>query len=177
MKKWMSLLLIAVCAVALTACSSKRKSQDDMAMNDGDMAYSDGDAQTVGMNEDGSNYGDGQGANPNALAQRTYHFDFDSSAIRSEDRPGIEANARHLANNRSKRAIVEGHTDPRGSREYNIGLGERRAKSVANAMAENGANRSQIRVVSYGAQKLASNGRTEDDYQKDRRGVLVYTQQ
>ena len=76
----------------------------------------------------------------------------------------------------SARVILEGHTDPRGSREYNVALGERRANAVAEFMKEKGVNPEQIRVVSYGAQRLAAPGRTESDYQLDRRVVLVYSQ-
>ena len=72
--------------------------------------------------------------------------------------------------------LLEGHTDPRGSREYNIGLGERRAKAVAQVLTDKGVDPSQIRVVSYGAEKLATAGHSDSDYQLDRRVVLVYVQ-
>jgi peptidoglycan-associated lipoprotein len=81
---------------------------------------------------------------------------------------------KYLLSHPLAKIILEGNTDPRGSREYNIGLGERRAKAVANIMLAKGVNPKQIRIVSYGAEKLAVPGHNEADYQLDRRVELVY---
>ncbi len=158
----------------VSACSSKHKSGDP-AMAD-NAAYRDEDAQTLGLGDE-AGFG-GEGSNKTSLADyhRVYYFDFDSNMVRDNDKPAIVANARKLASNGEMKAVVEGHTDPRGSREYNIGLGERRAKAVAKLLTANGAKSHQIRVVSYGAQKPAATGHTEADYQLDRRSVLDYLQ-
>ena len=98
-----------------------------------------------------------------------------SNVVHEADRPAIASNANKLAA-KSASAMLEGHTDPRGSREYNVGLGERRAKAVAQLMTEKGVSPKQIRVVSYGAEKPASQGQSEEDFQQDRRVVLIYSE-
>ena len=132
-------------------------------------------AQAAGAGDECS-FGDAQNAGSSTKRLgangKVYYFDYDSNIVRDSDKPAINTHASNLAKNPNSKAMLEGHTDPRGSREYNIGLGERRAKSVAEEMASNGVDPNQIRIVSYGAEKLASNGYTEDDYQKDRRVVL-----
>jgi peptidoglycan-associated lipoprotein len=129
-----------------------------------------------------SGYGNGSGIDDGLtpeqrLHKRVYYFAFDRSEVRDIDRPAILANADYVMQHPSAKVLVEGHTDPRGSREYNIALGERRANSVAEIMKSRGVNGDQIRVISYGAQRLAVQGHSEEDYQQDRRAVLVYLQQ
>lgn len=180
LKKWIQVILIGGSILALTACTHKKPMQDDLAINDANTSYSDesSNVQSAGLGDD-SQFGDqgGSSSRRNMAANRTYYFDYDSNVVHDEDKPAIEANAEKLTKQPNKKVMLEGHTDPRGSREYNIGLGERRAKAVAQIMTAKGVNRNQIRVVSYGAEKLASTGHTEADYQQDRRGVLVYLQQ
>ncbi len=168
LKKWMNIVLVGCGIATLAACSSSHKNQDQLAVNDANSAYG---AQASGV-DDGDNFGDRAGGK--VLAKRVYHFDFDSNVIRSDDKPAIDANGTYIASRQSAKVMLEGHTDPRGSREYNVGLGERRAKAVAQALDTKGVNPSQVRVVSYGAEKLAAPGHTEEDYQKDRRVALVY---
>jgi peptidoglycan-associated lipoprotein len=108
------------------------------------------------------------------VSNQTYYFDFDKSEVRGEDRACLEVQGRYLSENPKAKIRLEGHTDPRGSREYNIALGERRADAVADVLKLMGVAPSQIRVVSYGAEKLASNGSSDEDYQLDRRVNLVY---
>lgn len=170
--QWIKIILVGSSLLTLAACSHKR-SQDMSSVNDANAAYSDnGEAQASGLGEE-SSFGD-QAGGRSELAKRTYYFDFDSNIVHESDVPAIEANANYLMSHPKVRALLEGHTDPRGSREYNIALGERRAKAVAQILTAKGVNPAQIRVVSYGAQKLASPGRSEADYQQDRRVVLVY---
>jgi peptidoglycan-associated lipoprotein len=169
-KKSVQMLLVVMTIVTLIACSSARKPNDEAAVNDANAAYQN-DAQSAGAGEN-SGFGD-QVNGDQSLSRRIYYFDFDSNVVREDDKPAINANAEYLMAHPNKKIIVEGHTDPRGSREYNIALGERRAKAVANILAAKGVNSSQIRIVSYGSQKLAAMGRTEADYQQDRRVVIV----
>lgn len=177
LKKWVQIIGIGFCAVTLAACHSAKK-QNTWSMNDGNQQVSSDDAQSSGLgNEDRLSDGsDDSHARHLAANKNTYYFDFDSDTIHSDDRPSIDANAKKLATNTKSKVMLEGHTDPRGSREYNIGLGERRAKAVAEAMAGKGVKPTQLRLVSYGAEKLAAPGTSETDYQKDRRVVLVNTQ-
>ncbi|CAM4410285.1 MAG: Peptidoglycan-associated lipoprotein [Legionellaceae bacterium] len=107
------------------------------------------------------------------VENQTYYFDFDKSDIQDIDRGSLEVQAKYLASHPSAKVLLEGHTDPRGSREYNIALGERRAKAVASALKLLGVEEAQIRIVSYGAEKLAAQGHSDEDYQLDRRVNLV----
>lgn len=172
LKKWAQVLLIGAGIASLAACSSARKPMNDAGVGDENAAYSD--AQSTGAGDE-AGFNDGAGRRQVASG-KVYHFDFDSNVVRQEDMPAIDANAKKLAAQSGMNTLLEGHTDPRGSREYNIGLGERRAKAVAQVLTQKGVDPSQIRVVSYGAEKLASAGRSESDYQADRRAVLVYVQ-
>lgn len=172
--KWAKLILVSSSIIALTACSSAHKRNDQSAVNEANAAYGAG-AQASGLGEE-SNFGDQAGGGRLAGNQRTYYFDFDSNVVRDADKPAIAANADYLLNHSHAKVMLEGNTDPRGSREYNIGLGERRAKAVAAILTAKGVNPAQIRIVSYGAEKLAAAGHTETDYQQDRRVVLVYLQ-
>lgn len=171
LKRWISIILLSGGMLGLVACHSKHN-RDQAAINDANAAYAS-DAQSSGIGED-SSFGDQAGKQ--SLNKRVYYFDFDSDVVHDADKPAIEANATYLMAHENAKALLEGHTDPRGSREYNIGLGERRAKAVAMMMKHAGVNPDQIRIVSYGAQKLAVPGHSESDYQKDRRVVLVYLQ-
>lgn len=166
-KQWIQVVLVGSCVLTLAACSHKNQSQSDV--NAANSAYG---AQASGYGDE-SGFGSG-GSQGKMLAKRTYYFDYDSNVVHSEDTPAITANANYLASKPGTKVMLEGHTDPRGSREYNIGLGERRAKAVASLLTSQGVSPSQVSVVSYGAEKLASAGHSEDDYQLDRRVVLVY---
>jgi peptidoglycan-associated lipoprotein len=161
--------LISLSILTLSACSSTHKNAGDEANMGGDMTG----AQASGMN-DGSNFG-GDAGPQNSKYKRTYYFDFDKYEVHDSDKSAIFANADYLMAHPSARVTVEGHTDPRGSREYNVALGERRANAVADLLRSKGVNPSQIRVVSYGAERLGAPGRSESDYQMDRRAVIVYS--
>lgn len=176
LKLYFRTILLSSSLCILTACAAWKSGQDNSsAIIDGNNYASS--AQPAGLGEDSSIQGSSTASRDLDLTKRTYYFNFDRSEVRDQDRPAIEANADYLINHPNAKALIEGHTDPRGSREYNIALGERRAKAVTEILKEKGVNPSQIRVISYGAEKLASNGRNESDYQLDRRGILVYLQQ
>lgn len=169
---WTRLILISCGILTLAACSSAHK-RDGSAVNDANAAY-ESQAQASGLGEDSTLSDEDGGAGRNALHKRVYYFDYDSNIVHEEDLPALAANADYLIAHANAKIILEGHTDPRGSREYNIGLGERRAKAVAQILTSKDVNPSQIRVVSYGAEKLAAPGRSESDFQRDRRVVLAY---
>lgn len=171
LRPWMKVIVVGACVVTLAACSTGRK-KGQGGMND-DMASNEASASGLG---DETRFGDDANGSKHVAANgRVYYFDYDSNVVRDDDKPAIASNSSKIASN-SANAMLEGHTDPRGSREYNIGLGERRAKSVAQLMTDNGVSPKKIRVVSYGAEKPASPGQGEADYQQDRRVVLVYSQ-
>lgn len=105
---------------------------------------------------------------------RTVYFEYDSSEVRPEFIPVIVAHGELLASDSGKRMLLEGHADERGSREYNIALGERRALSVRRLLLGSGASDNQIRVVSYGEERPAVIGHSEDAWSKNRRSELRY---
>jgi peptidoglycan-associated lipoprotein len=172
LSKIAKVVLLGCTILALGACSSKHKNSgyDATGMNDMNTA---GGAQASGAGR-GQSYGD-EGSNGAArgLAKRTYYFDFNSYVVRDEDKPAILANADYLVAHPRAKIILEGHTDPRGSREYNVALGEHRAAAVLEMMKERGVNPNQVRIVSYGAERLATPGHSEQDFQLDRRVVIV----
>ena len=103
------------------------------------------------------------------------YFDFDSSELRPEDADTVARHAMQLADNPQWSVRLEGHADERGSREYNIGLGERRSQTVRRLLLIQGASASQISTVSFGEERPAAFGSTEDAYSQNRRVELKYT--
>ena len=113
------------------------------------------------------------GPSANANLPRVVYFDYDSYVVKDEFRPAVEANAKMLAANRTRKLTIEGHTDERGGREYNLALGQKRAEAVSRAMALLGANDSQLEAVSFGKERPAASGNDEAAYAKNRRAELV----
>ncbi len=113
----------------------------------------------------------------NLLNKRVIYFDFDRSKVKSEYEEIIAAHATYLANNPGARVRLEGHADERGSREYNIGLGERRGNSVARHLGLQGAARNQLEVISYGEERPVALGHDEESWALNRRVEIVYTKQ
>ena len=105
---------------------------------------------------------------------RIVYFDFDKSTIRPADRSVVEAHANYLRARRGESVVLEGHTDVRGGREYNLALGQRRSESVKKAMGLLGVDTSQIEAVSWGTEKPASLEQTEAGYQLNRRVEFSY---
>ena len=112
-------------------------------------------------------------ARRSALATRIFYFDFDVSEFRGSDRDVLTYHARDLAANPSKRVRLEGHADERGTREYNLALGERRANGILNYLIVNGAARNQIEVVSYGEERPTDRSTGDAAYQRNRRVEIV----
>ncbi len=111
-------------------------------------------------------------ANAAASAGRVVYFDFDSFIVRDEFRGLVDTHARALAANKAKRMIIEGHTDERGGREYNLALGQKRAEAVAQSMKLLGAGDAQVEPVSFGKERPAADGRDEAAWAKNRRAEL-----
>ncbi len=110
---------------------------------------------------------------PSAL-ERVVYFDFDSFEIRSEFAPMLEANAKYLGADSRRRLALEGHTDERGGREYNLALGQKRAEAVRRAMGLLGISDNQMEAVSFGKEKPALGGLDETAFAKNRRVELTY---
>ena len=103
---------------------------------------------------------------------RIVYFDFDSFVVKDEFRPLVEAQAKRLAANKAQRATIEGHTDERGGREYNLALGQKRAEAVQRAMTLLGVNEAQLEAVSFGKERPAAQGSDEAAWAKNRRAEL-----
>ena len=192
-----AVLVLAISANLLTACSSD--DEKDLGLTDGSQGAAAGinDASTSGLSNgsgySGSSMGGGAGgmgpggmgssnsnmgpefSDPNnPLSKQTVYFMLDSSQVQQDFVPIIAAHAHYLQGNPGQRMVLEGHGDERGSREYNIALGEQRAKSVANMMKAQGVSESQLDVVSYGEEKPAAFGHDESSWELNRRVELVY---
>ncbi len=112
---------------------------------------------------------------PNSLlSKRVIYFDFDKSDIKDEFRDIVNAHAEYLAINQGVNITIEGHTDERGTREYNIALGERRANAVKRMLTLQGVSASQIRVISYGEERPAALGHDESAWSLNRRAIIDY---
>lgn len=114
----------------------------------------------------------GQDAAAAAGASRIVYFDFDSFAVKDEYRAVIETQSRRLAANRAQRATIEGHTDERGGREYNLALGQKRAEAVLKAMSLLGVSEAQLEAVSFGKERPAVPGSDEAAWAKNRRAEI-----
>jgi peptidoglycan-associated lipoprotein len=105
---------------------------------------------------------------------RVVYFDFDSFVVKDEFRPTVEANAKALSADAKRKVSIEGHTDERGGREYNLALGQKRAEAVAKSLALLGAKDAQIEAVSFGKERPAVQGSDEAAWAKNRRAELNY---
>ncbi|MDE2365559.1 MAG: peptidoglycan-associated lipoprotein Pal [Betaproteobacteria bacterium] len=110
----------------------------------------------------------------NILSKRSVYFDFDSSVIKDEYKPLVAAHAQYLRGNAGARVLLQGNTDERGSREYNLALGQRRADAVKNAMTLSGVRDSQIEAVSLGEEKPRALGHDEAAWTENRRTDIRY---
>ena len=163
---------IVLSVLLLAGCSSTGTMEEDPGASIDDRGSSG--AITSGAQAGGAWAGSPL-ENPNSLLYtKTIYFDFDQSTIRSEFIDVLRAHASYLNNNRAASVLVEGHADERGSREYNIGLGERRANAVRNFLEAEGVDSSQINTLSYGEERPAVLGDDEVSWSANRRAVLVY---
>jgi len=178
--KWTHVLALSLLAVGLTACTKPKQVQPEATTE----APAEPGAQTSGV---GMETGPATGAagamsaaQQQALAalqsRNIVYFDFDNSEIRSDYVSVVAAHAAYLTKYPTARVRLEGHTDERGSREYNIGLGERRAQTVRRAMLAKGVAEGQMTTVSYGEERPAVPGHDEDAYAQNRRVEFVYAQ-
>jgi len=110
----------------------------------------------------------------NILSKRSVYYDYDSSVVKDEFKPLVTAHARYLTQHRSAKIVIQGNTDERGSREYNIALGQRRADAVKQMMLLLGAQEAQIETVSFGEEKPRASGKDEASFSQNRRSDIVY---
>lgn len=108
------------------------------------------------------------------LLERTFYFEFDRAVLMPSDLTALETHAQVLRNNRSRSVVLEGHCDERGTREYNLALGERRADTIRSFLTSAGVSASQIETVSYGEERPEDPGHDESAWGRNRRGVMIY---
>ena len=178
-KHWLMVSSVAA-VLALTGCASdgKKDSSSSSAAGAGDDSGF-ATSGTAGQNRGGATpIGEGAGSQGAAeaidISRRVINFDFDSSAIKSSDLEIVSNHAKYLTRNPNTRVRLEGHADERGTREYNVGLGERRANAVRDALLLRGVSARQISVVSYGEERPVSLGHNEQAWAENRRVEFVY---
>jgi peptidoglycan-associated lipoprotein len=165
--------IIALALVALLAgCSTAAKKGTGADVEDRSLGA--GGVETSGA-AGTSSYAGASLTDPSSpLSRRVIYFEYDSDAILPEDQELITAHAGYLSAHPEQMVTLEGHADERGSPEYNIGLGDRRAQGVKRAFELQGVSSQQITVVSYGEEKPAAEGHSEAAYRMNRRVEIVY---
>jgi len=180
MKRILSIALLLAGAALLSGCPKKHNVIEPPSAGSQVPGSSSGDSASTsgrGLNGDASTQGaDGMGGayTTGPLSKKVIYFDFDKSEIRPEFAETVTAHARNLTSHPNLKIKLEGNTDERGTREYNIGLGERRAQAVRRAMMLQGVAESQLTTVSFGAERPAVEGDDEAAWSQNRRVELVY---
>jgi peptidoglycan-associated lipoprotein len=172
MKSALRLIVAMVIGLALVACKSAPEAQPETAPEPQPTPPT-----TTRPAPDPRDYTDERNFdNPESLlSKRVIYFDFDKSTVRPEFRGIISAHSAYLAANGSARVTLEGHADERGTREYNLGLGERRGNSVSGLMSAQGGRGNQLVTVSYGEERPTCRVSDEDCWAMNRRVEIVYT--
>jgi peptidoglycan-associated lipoprotein len=178
MRKW---IIAAIVVAALAGCKST-DTQTAAPVEDkgtGTTATAPGGASTTGVGSTGVS-GSATAQPPhkdpaNILSQkRSVYFDYDQFVIKDEFKATVEVHAKYLQGNRALRVILQGNTDERGTREYNIALGQKRSDAVKKLMVLLGATEIQIETVSFGKEKPRREGHDETSWAENRRVDIVY---
>ncbi|MCI0516458.1 MAG: peptidoglycan-associated lipoprotein Pal [Woeseiaceae bacterium] len=171
-----TLTLAAIVALGVLGCSKNTIPDPEVSSTD---TGAGGDASTGEYGAGGMGGGefvDDDLLGPDGEMGMVIYFDFDQSELKPEYTDLLARHATHLANNPGTSARLEGHADERGSREYNIGLGERRSQTVRRMLLIQGASANQISTVSFGEERPAAVGSDEESYAQNRRVEIKYTQ-
>ena len=174
MRRLMNFSLVLLLGVFLAGCAASKKKGaaevEDSSVN------VQADATSSGLASDGTSSGEALASadsepiiEDDPLGKRVIYFEFDSNALTPEAQSIAEAHAEYLAGNPGMAVVLEGHADERGTREYNLALGERRANGIMNFLIVNGASRNQIETVSYGEERPADRASSDAAYQRNRR--------
>ena len=172
--QFIKISLLVISLFALAACSSTSETDEgDMGNQGSSSSSSSGSSASSSAGSSSGQLTQEEIRAQNALRQTVFYFDFDVAEFKPQDRDTLTYHARNLAANPGSRVRLEGHADERGTREYNLALGERRGNGILNYFIVNGASRSQIEVVSYGEERPAQSGSTEQAYSRNRRVEVV----
>ena len=177
--KYLTLPLLAATLV-FTGCASRKPAAEITAGNTPNSATTvstDGLSEDAALNAQNLAGASAKGvteANKAFLAKRVVHFDYDSSELSNEDYQTLQAHAQFLMANANSRVALTGHTDERGTREYNMALGERRAKAVESFLITTGVSPNQLEAVSYGKEMPINAGHDENAWKENRRVEINY---
>ena len=175
-----NLFFVALIAAALVGCSTTPTTEAPVVDKSGAGAAGAAGAQTSGAGAGGvSGAATGSATSPlrdpnNILSKRSVYFDYDSFVVKDEYKPVVEAHARWLQGHADARMTIQGNTDERGSSEYNIALGQKRADALKRMMVLLGARDNQIETVSFGKEKPKNPGHDESAWAENRRDDIVY---
>ena len=182
MKPMIRIALVAAMTAFVAACASNVKLEDDASKGPAPIESREGGAGGAtaagggGRAVEQVTVGASDPLNDpkSPLAKRSIYFDFDSFVIKDEFRGTVDAHARYLLGTRTKRVVIQGNTDERGSREYNLALGQKRAEAVRRAMSALGVPDAQMEAVSFGEERPRATGTDEASYAENRRADLAY---
>lgn len=169
------LIFIFLYALLLTACSTSTEVQESASVEDrSGAAGQDGGTRSFGTGVDSRTGLSALDDPTSPLSVRILYFDYDSSEVMPAYREVVEAHAMYLLQNPNVTVSLEGHTDERGTREYNLALGERRSQSVKRQMMVFGPDSSQMRTTSYGEERPVADGHGEESWSQNRRVEILY---
>ncbi len=174
--KWRFLLALVI-AVAVSACKTTEPTPEPVAEPEPAPAPAVVEEVTTIAAPDARDYSDVRNFDnsESLLSRRVIYFDFDKSEVKSEYRAIVAAHAAYASAHRSARVTLEGHADERGTREYNLGLGERRSNAIAGLLSAAGAMGGQLDSVSYGEERPVCRVSDENCWSQNRRVEIVYT--
>lgn len=177
MKRILSIFSVLALSFVLAACGSNVK-LSDVPVEDRSAGAAGAGGSAAGAS--------GRGVAPVAIsstsstaagpvgAVRVFYFDYDSFTIKPEFQGAIEMHARFLTSNKSRKIAIEGHTDERGGREYNLALGQKRSEAIRRSLSLLGVSETQVEAVSFGEEKPAAAGAEEEAFAKNRRAEITY---
>ena len=185
MQKILTLFLILILGIVVSGCQSQQKVDDDIAeVEEWNPVITEGDEGGSTLNVSGLTDEETTGETlagiitdeelDDPLSKRVVYFEFDSNDLTLEATRIVEAHAEYLANNRGMALVLEGHADERGTREYNLALGESRAKAVAGIFIVMGVSEDAIRIIWYGEERPVDLATDEDAWSLNRRVEILY---
>lgn len=184
-------MVVAALLMLLQGCTGTTSTRGDVPVEDHSVGAGEGTEAGAGTGEEGMGPQTGTASmtdsfagrpiqevlnDPNIpLAQRVFYFDLNSSELTDSDRESLAYHAKFLLSYPNVSVVLEGHADERGSREYNLALGERRAKAIERILTLEGVPKEQIQVISFGEERPAAMGHDEDAWRLNRRVELLYS--
>ncbi len=170
----LSILMVLLIGVTLAGCKSKAV-QETVPIDEQSLGGSGSDTSSTGLDGGDSTLGNALPGDIDPLSQRVVYFEYDSADIGPDSQAVVEAHAAYLSNNFQINIVLEGHADERGTREYNLALGEDRSKSVSTMMQALGIGPERIQTISYGEERPSVLGSDEESWGLNRRVEILYS--